>query len=134
MESEHTEVMAPIRTFVDAFNRVDIEGAAEACVARTIVIDDIPPFEWQGERAATRWFADMAAFGNRFGMSEPVVELRPVRQVVVEGSRGYVVVPIRVQWLEAGRRPTRDGWMTFTLAQASAGWRIASLTWTWDQP
>ena len=124
--------MAPVRLFVDGFNRADIELAERACAGEMVVIDDIPPFEWQGPRSATRWFRDMTAFGDSFGMSEPSVELRTPRQVIVDGSRAYVVVPIHVQWLEGGRRPTREGWMTLALTQEAVDWRISALTWTWE--
>lgn len=124
--------MAPVRQLVDGFNRADIELAEHACAGEMVVIDDIPPFEWSGPRSATRWFRDMTSFGDRFGMSEPNVELRPTRQLVVDGSRAYVVVPIHVEWLEAGSRQTRDGWMTLGLTEEAADWRISALTWTWE--
>ena len=84
------------------------------------------------EELLDRANARLAEFGDRFGMSEPNVELRPTRQLVVDGSRAYVVVPIHVEWLEAGSRQTRDGWMTLGLTEEAADWRISALTWTWE--
>src|SRR5215468_4402017 len=44
--SQQTDVMAPVRQFVDGFNKTDIKMAEAACANETFIIDDFPPHEW----------------------------------------------------------------------------------------
>jgi hypothetical protein len=46
--SQEADVMAPVRQFVDGFNKSDIKMTQGACANQTFIIDDFPPHEWRG--------------------------------------------------------------------------------------
>jgi len=84
--SQEADVMAPVRQFVDGFNKSDIKMAQGACADETFIIDDFPPHEWRGSRATSKWFHDLAALGKKYDMSDPFVTLGKPRQVHVTGT------------------------------------------------
>ena len=46
------DVMAPVRVFVDGFNKGDMKAAAQALSpAGLSIIDDVPPHVWAGPNA-----------------------------------------------------------------------------------
>jgi hypothetical protein len=43
--SQEADVMAPVRQFVNGFNKGDIKMAHAACADQTFIIDDFPPHD-----------------------------------------------------------------------------------------
>ena len=68
--SQEADVMAPVRQFVDGFNKSDIKMAQAACADQTVIIDDFPPHEWRGSGATSKWFRDLARMAKKNGMSD----------------------------------------------------------------
>jgi len=52
------DVMVPVRQFVDGFNKGDTQKAAAACADQTSIIDEVPPHEWHGDGACSKWMDD----------------------------------------------------------------------------
>ena len=71
--SQEADVMAPVRQFVDGFNKSDIKMAQAACADQTFIIDDFPPHEWRGSGATSKWFLDLTRMGKKNGMSDSFV-------------------------------------------------------------
>jgi hypothetical protein len=67
--SNESEVMAPIRQFVDSFNNGDATTTPAGCSNVTAIIDDFSPFGWHGADACAKWMESYKAFaaanGNR---------------------------------------------------------------------
>ena len=129
--SEETDVMAPVRQFVEGFNKSDSKMVQAACADQTFIIDDFPPHEWRGSGAASKWFRDLAVMGKKNGMSDAFVTLAKPRQVHVTGRNAYAVVPVNLRYNEKGRLVTTTGFMTLALHKGIGGWRIAAWAWTW---
>ena len=129
--SQEAEVMAPVRQFIDGFNKGDIRMAQAACADQTFIIDDFPPHEWRGSGATSRWFRDLTALGKKYDMSDPFVTLAKPRQIRVTGTRAYVVVPIKLRYKDKGRLVRRTGSMTLALRKEVESWRITAWAWTW---
>ena len=130
--SQEADVMVPVHQFIDGFNKRDIKMAQAACADQTFVIDDFPPHEWHGSGATSHWFHDLTAMGKKYHMSDAFVTLRKPRQVRVNGSHAYVIVPINLRYNDNGSLVKRTGLMTLALRKAADGWRIAAWAWTWD--
>jgi len=131
--SQETEVMAPVRQFIDGFNKGDIEMAQAACADQTVIIDDFPPHEWRGPEAASIWFRNLTDFGKKYDMSEAFVSLNKPRHVQITGPHAYAVVPINLSYKDKGQLVKRTGLITLALEKTEAGWRIAALAWTWGE-
>ncbi|HEY6629793.1 MAG TPA: hypothetical protein VI193_12485 [Acidimicrobiia bacterium] len=121
-----------VRKFVEGFNNGDVELAQAACAHQISIIDDFPPYGWQGGGAMTGWFRDLARMSTEHGMSDPWVTLREPLQVEMTDRKAYMVVPIDVGWLQNGARAERTGFMTIVLWEEAEGWRISACAWTWN--
>jgi hypothetical protein len=124
--------MDPVRQFVEAFNRNDVDGMQAACAGTTSIIDDFPPHEWSGPSATTAWYREMAGMATGYGMSEWSVTLGEPRHVVVSDGHAYVAVPADVRWLQDAKPNERACMMTMSLREDADGWRISSLAWAWS--
>jgi ketosteroid isomerase-like protein len=124
--------MDPVRRFVEAFNRNDIDGMQAACTETTWIIDDFPPHEWSGRHATSSWYVEMARMARGYGMSEWSITLGDPRRVIVSEDLAYVAVPADVRWLQGAKPSERDCLMTMSLREIADGWRISSLAWAWS--
>jgi ketosteroid isomerase-like protein len=129
--SQEADVMAPVRQFIDGFNKSDIKMAQAACADQTFIIDDFPPHEWRGSGATSKWFRDLTRLAKKDGMSDCFVTLLKPRQVHVTGTHAYVVVPNNLRYKEKGQLVRRTGLMTLALHKAVDGWQITAWAWAW---
>ncbi len=120
-------VMRPVRQFVDAFNGGDLKTA---CAAQTTIIDEFPPYLWQGATACADWSNDFDIYREKNGITEPKITLGLGQYVDVTGDRAYVVVPAHLTFKQNGKRVTeRDPILTVTLQKTADSWRIAGWAW-----
>jgi ketosteroid isomerase-like protein len=129
--SEQADAMAAVRQFIDGFNKGDVKAAVAACASPVSVVDDFPPYAWQGPTACADWAADFEATAKKEGITEPVVTLQKPRHVDVAGDRAYVVVPASYDYKAKGKKVKESG-ATFTVAlqKLPAGWRITGWAWS----
>jgi hypothetical protein len=129
--SEKTDVMASVTQFIDGFNKNDVKTALAACASPAFIIDEFPPYSWQGPTACSDWANDFDAFSKKGKMTEPVVKLGKPRHVDIAGERAYVVLPATFNFKQNGK-PISESGSTFTLAlqKATDGWRITAWTWS----
>ena len=121
---------AVVQQYMDAFNRVDMNGAAALCTSSSIVIDDFAPHVWQGGNACAAWGNDFLTWAARNGATHNVVTLGKPTHADVTGDRAYVVVPATYTYLDHGK-PAKMTGCTFTVAlrKGPAGWRITGWAW-----
>jgi ketosteroid isomerase-like protein len=120
-------VMRPVRQFVDSFNRGDLKNA---CAAQSAIIDEFPPYLWQGATACADWSNDFDAFREKNGIVDPKITLGLGQHVDVMGDRAYVVVPAHLTFKQNGKRVSeRDPILTVTLQKIADTWRIAGWAW-----
>ena len=126
------QMMAPINTFMEAFNKGDMAAAAatHSATADLVIIDEVPPFRWQGAQAFQAWAGDLDADAKNRGMTEPKVTIRPATRVETSGSDAYVIVPAVFTFKEKGAAMRATAQMTFVLRKETAGWLIHGWTWT----
>lgn len=129
--SDQTDVMATVRQFIDGFNKGDVKTALEACASPASVIDEIPPYAWQGPTACQDWANDFDAWAKKDGIADGSVKLGKPRHVNVTGDRAYVVAPANFKYKQKGKPVAQNGsTMTVALQKLPAGWRITAWTWS----
>jgi ketosteroid isomerase-like protein len=128
--SEQTDVMATVHQFVNGFNKGDTKTELTACADQASIIDEFPPYVWQGTAACSRWANDYEADAKKNGTTEAAVALDNPRHVEVTGDRAYVVVPATFTFKQKGK-PMKETGSTLTVAlqKTSAGWRITAWAW-----
>jgi ketosteroid isomerase-like protein len=129
------QLEAPIRQFIDTFNKGDVKGAAATHLAAGVsIIDEFPPHIWQGPKALETWAADLAKSGKAAGMSDEAVALGPVTREVVSGDNAYVVIGATYTFKQKGLAMREPAQMTFALKKSAEGWKISGWAWTGPDP
>ena len=111
--TDTTSVMRPVRQFVDAFNRGDLKTA---CAGQSAIIDEFPPYLWQGATACGDWSNDFDAYRETNGITDPKITLGLGQYVDITGDRAYVVVKAYLTLKQKGKRVSeREPILTVTL-------------------
>lgn len=129
-------VEAPIRTFLDSFNRGDIAAAAATHASGPVtIVDEFAPYHWQGPRAFQDWAAALDKETKDGGVTEQKLVARgPISREQVQGESAYAILPVSYTFKSQGRAMREDAQMTFVLTKQTDGWKIAGWTWTGPEP
>jgi hypothetical protein len=128
--------MAPIRKFVDSFNKGDSAAAAatHAASADLSITDEVPPYLWRGPQAFQSWSRDLAADAEKNGITDQAVTLSAPTREELHGDHAYVVVPAVYAFKQRGVAMREAAQMTFALKKGPDGWLIHGWTWTGPKP
>ena len=126
LASDRGEIMAVLNQWNDS----DEAKAAAACADDASVIDDIPPFEWHGPGACSKWQKDYDAYLQKEGITDATGTVGKFRQLIITGDRAYAVVPTTFAYTKSGKPTKVSATTTFTLHKTAAGWRITGWAWT----
>ena len=130
------QVMAPIKKFVDTFNKGDMAAAASTHAAEPdlSILDEVAPYAWHGAKAFQAWSTDLDADAKKRGITEPAVALSAPTRIESDGTQAYVVVPAVYSFKEKGVAMRESAQMTFVLKKGAGGWLIHGWTWTGPKP
>jgi hypothetical protein len=134
-EAPDAQVMAPIRLFIDSFNKGDLKAAASALSpAGLTIIDDVSPHVWTGPNAFETWSKALAASDQTEGNTDGAVKLGKPTRVVVSADRGYVVLPVVYTYKAKGVAMREPAQMVYALQTGTSGWKITGWTWAGTTP
>ncbi|GAC1431503.1 MAG: hypothetical protein NVSMB62_28520 [Acidobacteriaceae bacterium] len=129
------DVTAPIRQFIDGFNKGDTASGFAAFGAGDItIVDEFAPHLWTGANAAHAWAADYEKHTAAAGVSDGVLTYKAPTRVETEGDLAYVVIPTAYRYKDHGKATAEEGQMTFVLHSEGGGWKIRAWTWTGVKP
>ena len=132
-QTTNAELTAPIMKFMDSFNKGDTAAAAATHIAgpELVIIDEVPPYVWQGAKAFQTWGADLESDAKKNGITEPKVTLGRPTRIERAGDQAYVVIPAVYTFKQQGAAMRESSQMTFVLKKGAAGaWLINGWTWT----
>ena len=129
--SDASDITAVLNATNDAFNRNDTKTAAEAYMPQAVIIDEFAPHVWQGANTVNDWLASFTADAQARGVTEPQMKLYRPLHVLVEGDRGYAVIPALYSFKLKGKPTHERGLFTFAMRKIGADWKIAG--WSWAQ-
>lgn len=128
---DRKDVMAAVHQFVDGFNKGDTKTALAACAEQASIIDEFPPYVWQGTDACLNWANDYDADAKKNGITDGSVTLGSPRHVDIAGDRAYVVVPTNYTYKKKGALVKEIGSTLLVALQKRAdGWRITGWAWS----
>jgi hypothetical protein len=129
------QVMAPIRLFIDSFNKGDMKAAAAALSPGGLaIIDDVSPHVWAGPNASETWSKALAASDQTEGNTDGAVTIGKPTREVVSSDRGYVVVPAVYTYKAKGVAMREAAQMVYALQKGTSGWQITGWTWVGTTP
>ena len=126
------QLVAPIQTFLDTFNKGDMASAAatHAAGADLVIVDEVAPFLWRGPEAFQTWAADLDRDAKKRGITDQHVSIGPATRSEVDGDSAYVIVPSVYSFMQGGAAMRETAHMTFALKKTATGWLIHGWTWT----
>jgi ketosteroid isomerase-like protein len=131
----NAELAAPIHQFIDAFNKGDGKTAGATHLAAGVtIIDEVPPYIWQGPKAFETWAADLTKNDAAAGITDEKVTLGAVTREVVSPDTAYVIVAATYTFKQKGVAMREPAQMTFALRRDSGAWKIAGWSWTGPDP
>ena len=132
--AEGPEPIAAVRQFIDSFNKGDVKAAEATHAADVTIIDEVPPYHWQGPGAFKSWLADLTKHDAANGVTNGNMKLgSPVREEV-SGDRAYVVMATEYTFKQKGVTMREPSQTTFVLKKDGNGWRITGWTFAGPKP
>lgn len=129
------QIAATIQKFIADFNKGDAAGAASTHLASGVsIIDEVPPYAWQGKDAFGAWANALMSNDKAAGISEEKVTLGAVKRELVTGSTAYVIMEATYSFKQKGLAMREPAQMTYALTRTAEGWKIAGWTWTGPDP
>src|SRR5690242_3819120 len=130
--SDQSAVMASVQQFIDAYNRADFTAAARTCASPATVVDEFAPHIWTGPTACADWGKAYQQNAKQYHITHGTVTAGKPWQLVIDGDRAYVVLPVQFHWLQDGKPAAEPSSVyTLVLGKKSSGWRI--MAWTWSE-
>jgi hypothetical protein len=129
--SDRTDVMATVNRFIDGLNKGDVKTAVATCTTPSGIIDEFPPYGWEGATACADWATDFDTFNKKSGITDSRVTLSKPRHVDITGDRAYAVIPATYAYKEKGKKVTEAGSLfTAALQKSNGAWVIKSWAWS----
>lgn len=129
--AEEAAALKPVHAFIDGVNAGDMKQAAAAYAKDATIIDEFPPYRWQGAKAFAQWGADYGKATKAAAITDAKMTLETPRKVEVAGTHAYAVIPAALDFKAHGHPIHELGSFTFALTKKKAGWRIAAWSWAW---
>jgi len=127
--SDDIDVIRTVRRFFDSFNNGDLKSALDICAAQSAIVDEFPPYLWQGATGCADWSKDFDAHAKKNGITDPKVTLGRAHINVTE-NRAYVVVSANFSFKQNGKRVAAQGSvLTVVLQKDANSWRITGWAW-----
>lgn len=123
--------MDAVNQFINGMNRNDMKSAAAVYAPSASIIDEFPPYHWQGQNAFADWGRDFGADSSKKAITNPTVTLGKPVTSSIDGDNAYLVIPATYAFKQNGK-PVREagGVMTFAVQKTAEGWRIAAWSWS----
>lgn len=129
--SPEAELVAPVRKWIEAFNKGDVEAAKAGCAEATSIIDEFPPYEWHGAGACSTWMDDFDANAKSSGLTDSIVTIGKPLHATVTGDRGYLVIPAGYTYKNNGKPAAqKDAVLTIAMQKGAAGWTMTGWAWS----
>jgi len=127
-----SEVVAAVHQFIDSFNKGDVPAAEAAHTSSVVIIDEMPPYLWEGPGAFKSWLGDLTKYDQAAGNTGGHMKLGEVIREEVSDDRAYVVMHALYTFQKHAVPMQEAAQMTFALRKEAAGWRIGG--WAFAGP
>jgi ketosteroid isomerase-like protein len=125
----HDELLHSVERFVDAVNNGDAPAALSHFAPDVVIVEDLPPFRWQGPDAGSAWLLAMHKNAETAGLTSIVMRLESTIRVEIDADDAYAVFAGHLKYRGHAAELHSRGCVIFTLRKAGAKWLIRSLIW-----
>ena len=129
------DVVAPLRQFIDAFNKGETAAAyATYAKGEITIVDEFAPHRWTGTHAAQDWAAAYDKHAQATGVSDGQAKYGAPTRIEREGELAYVILPTEYLYKEHGKAMDEKGSITAVLHKEDGAWKIRAWTWSGEKP
>jgi hypothetical protein len=127
--SDTTDVLIIAHRWADTFKSGGFNKGDSPCADEAVVIDDFPPHVWQGSGACSKWYKAFSAWAATAAVTDSSITLGAPTHLEIGSGYAYLVTPVTLSFLKAGK-PVKDvGVLTMTLRKAETAWHIIGVAW-----
>ena len=124
------QMMTPVLAAVRFMATDDGGGLMDAFVRDgVVVVENFPPFLFEGGDALGRWRDGFRAHAARNGLSDLACRFGDAQDFAQEGARVFFVLPTTWSGLAHGAPFSESGGWAFVLDEDGGRWRIRSYAW-----
>jgi ketosteroid isomerase-like protein len=127
--SDNTDVMEAVHRWTDAFSSGSFNSDIAPCTEDAVVIDDFPPHVWQAPGACTAWFKAFEVWASKATVTNAAITLGTIRHLDFDAGLAYLVAPVTLSYVKAGKPVNFFGTITMTLRNGTPGWRVSGVAW-----
>jgi hypothetical protein len=127
-EESQQAILRPIRQLVTAFNDLDPHLPEGIFSPQVSVIDEFPPFYWNGASGADDWWKTLNEMLRNSQITGDHLTIGdPIHRPSIVNHRAYLTLPLTIDYVLKGEKLQETGHWTFVLEQAKDGrWLILS--------
>jgi hypothetical protein len=122
-------MLAPVHALARFMASGDARHLDGVFCADLAIVENFPPFLFQGPGAAERWRDGFRAHALRNGLAELEASFGPAQDFRQEGELAYFALPTRWTGASSGARFDETGGWAFVLAREAGAWRIRAYGW-----
>ncbi|MET1027262.1 MAG: nuclear transport factor 2 family protein [Dongiaceae bacterium] len=128
--ADRDDILSVIQQSIDSYNKGDNAAAMPHFMKSPVLIDDLPPYHFQGANAISDWGKSYAADSRKNAITEPSMKLLQVKDVEVSGPHAYVAWPAIYSFKQDGKPIQQDCSITVVLQKVDGNWLVAAWVWT----
>ncbi|WP_420138057.1 hypothetical protein [Sphingomonas sp.] len=123
-------VVAVMQAVADAWNK-GVQPPAALFEPSLTIVDNTPPYLFQGRAAIEQWQAAYAASQpSAIAGAQTALRLGAPLSVETNAAHAYIALPADWTTTQNGHSEVARGVVTATLNHSPQGWRIAGWIWT----
>lgn len=127
--SLYPEVKHIIEVVIQASSKFDIEKVANLYSPNAVVVDEEPPYSWNGQTAGVQWVYAVEKAVKDFKLSHFKASLGDIKIFQQNAEIVYLIAPVTYTG-STGADPFEErGAFTFVLRKVSDQWMIKSQAW-----
>jgi hypothetical protein len=123
------EIQAVIDMALTAFNSKQGTLFESVFGGEVVIVDGMAPYRWTGPNAQGHWFADAERWAHELGVANENIAYERIAHAEIVGTHAYVVLSATLSFTLRGKRGSRSGILTYTLAKHGQEWKIESQAW-----
>jgi len=120
LADDKADVVAAVNQFLGP----DSGKPLAACDSPVSIIDEFPPYFWQGPNACADWLKALNSYNEKNGITDDASPLGAPWVVDVIKDRAYFVAPMTYTYKQHGKTIKETASFAVALRRTQTGWRI----------
>ena len=116
-------MMAVLQTDLQGFNTNNFALSNSQYISDVVIIDEIPPYRWEGPDANAQWWADFRRFAKAVKLTTWHLSYARPTYWEVSNGRAYIALPATSTGVVGGKPFKETGMETYLLVKVGTRWK-----------